>query len=959
MWHALFMRWIVFFIVFTMTSAFLGAPMVKAQESVSIRHGSHDGYDRLVFDWPNKISYDLAQEKQTIRIQFKRSAQLNLSGVNEASLNNIGTVSALSSAPLTLVIDIKEQSKIRHFGIGKRVVLDVYDASGTVQKTKPINNAQSVSFSPRSATTSVPKTAFPKDPVEAQALSGDQPHVITVSTTTATGMAAFERAGFLWLVFDNPNLKVPPVIAGPKKDTFPKFKRFEFQSAVAFRLAKPEGYYFYTEAGGLLWRLIMSPNPRQLKPVKPQVDESGKILQWPLKEVQKTILIKDPVVGDVVIISTVKQAGKYSGQARQYVDLEVLPSFAGLAVVPKVDDINVSRNDKGLTITRPTGLSLSTERDTARFTLKDDLAEEKDIFDREDKPQFDRIYNFERWQMGGLAALDKNRQLIFANIGNKEGSQKVEDLLTLAKLHIANDRGPEGLGLLEVAAIELPGIDENGEFIALKGAAEALASKYDSAITNLSKAALQDFEEIGYWKAFTLAGLEDWQQADSVLPSDFDTLMTYPKEIKEPLSLALAEVALRAAKVNIARGVLAALEEGHEKMSPSRQAKWAYLNGELEHQSGNASAALEAWKPLLTGRDDYFRAKAGLSATRLELKENKITPAKAIDRLEGLRYAWRGDELETLINFRLGQVYFENNDYLKGLSTLRNAISFSPNSLIAQEVTEYMSKKFTELFREGKLDNISPLDAISIYEEFKELTPIGQEGDLFVQNLAERLVDVDLLERASALLDHQVSHRLDGVPAAKVAIRLSAIRLLDDKPEGALRSLGVAEDILKRAENPYVNERREIKLLKARALSKVSRVTEALALLDTLSKDKDVYRLLADIAWGAGRWDDAAAAFQDLINTENISKTRPMNDYQNNLVLNRAIALNLSGNRVSLANLRERYGDMMMQSDKARLFDLVTRPRQLGVLGRKDSVSNLISEVDMFGEFLESYRKIK
>lgn len=123
--------------------------------------------------------------------------------------------------------------------------------------------------------------------------------------------------------------------------------------------------------------------------------------------------------------------------------------------------------------------------------------------------------------------------------------------------------------------------------------------------------------------------------------------------------------------------------------------------------------------------------------------------------------------------------------------------------------------------------------------------------------------------------------------------------------------------------------------------------------------DLDVLRLRADIAWSAGQWEESAEAFQDLIIVENISLTRPVTEYQGNLVLNRSIALNLAGNRVAIANLRERYGDVMEQSDRAKLFDLVTRPRQLGLLGNRESVMSLMSEVDLFGDFLKSYHEAK
>ena len=46
-------------------------------------------------------------------------------------------------------------------------------------------------------------------------------------------------------------------------------------------------------------------------------------------------------------------------------------------------------------------------------------------------------------------------------------------------------------------------------------------------------------------------------------------------------------------------------------------------------------------------------------------------------------------------------------------------------------------------------------------------------GDLLVRKLARRLVDVDLLDQATALLKYQVENRLDGIAKAQVATAAS------------------------------------------------------------------------------------------------------------------------------------------------------------------------------------------
>ncbi len=66
--------------------------------------------------------------------------------------------------------------------------------------------------------------------------------------------------------------------------------------------------------------------------------------------------------------------------------------------------------------------------------------------------------------------------------------------------------------------------------------------------------------------------------------------------------------------------------------------------------------------------------KAKLAATRLAVKRNKITPDEAIDRLESLRFQWRGDDVEAATLKTLGQLYAKLGDYRHALTTMKIAV---------------------------------------------------------------------------------------------------------------------------------------------------------------------------------------------------------------------------------------------------------------------------------------------
>src|SRR6201999_4035733 len=93
------------------------------------------------------------------------------------------------------------------------------------------------------------------------------------------------------------------------------------------------------------------------------------------------------------------------------------------------------------------------------------------------------------------------------------------------------------------------------------------------------------------------------------------------------------------------------------------------------------------------------------------------------------------------------------------------------------------------LFLDGRADGLEPVQAVALWYEFKDLTPVGADGDLMVRKLARRLVDVDLLDQAADLLKYQVDNRLDGVAKAQVATDLATLYIMDRKPEAAIEAL--------------------------------------------------------------------------------------------------------------------------------------------------------------------------
>src|SRR6476659_9805716 len=120
---------------------------------------------------------------------------------------------------------------------------------------------------------------------------------------------------------------------------------------------------------------------------------------------------------------------------------------------------------------------------------------------------------------------------------------------------------------------------------------------------------------------------------------------------------------------------------------------------------------------------------------------------------------------------------------------MRTALIAHPQSEMTRRIQDEAASAFESLFLGGKGDAMAPIDALSLFYDFRDLTPVGRRGDEMIRKLADRLVKVDLLDQAAELLQHQIDNRLSGAGRAQVAAKLAVIQLMNHKPGQALQTL--------------------------------------------------------------------------------------------------------------------------------------------------------------------------
>jgi hypothetical protein len=310
---------------------------------------------------------------------------------------------------------------------------------------------------------------------------------------------------------------------------------------------------------------------------------------------------------------------------------------------------------------------------------------------------------------------------------------------------------------------------------------------------------------------------------------------------------------------------------------------------------------------------------------------------------------WRGGDFEFLLLKRLSDLQFERRDYRAALTTLRQIVSIFEKRPESKEIATQMETVFRDLFSNGGADKLPPVAALGLYFDFRQLTPLGKDGDLMIRQLSDRLVGVDLLPQAAQLLQHQVSFRLRGEERAAVAGKLAAIYLLDKQPLKALETLGST-----RFRQVPVEVARERKFLEVQAFMELQRYNDATVLLRG-DDSKEAETLRAEMAWRQANWAEAAQSFQKVLNRR-WENQAPLSVTERNQVMQHAIALVLSDNLVGAEALRRQFQPLMAQTTEGDAFDLITTSIDKSSINFRQ-VAGRIAQFDVLEGFLERYRK--
>lgn len=607
-------------------------------------------------------------------------------------------------------------------------------------------------------------------------------------------------------------------------------------------VAPPEVQVIPTPIGPK-WKLVLSPQrqtaTRSVGLVREQALDGTSRVKALVPDGAATGMLTDPEVGDNLLVGLALGPVSSLATQRSYLEAVLPETYHGLVVAPRTDDFELRRDVDGFVLVRPTGMALSGLNASEDMNAGPAVA-----------PGF---IDFKSWQLGPKADftnnLNKLRRKAAVELGDT--NNKITARLDLARFLVAWDLGAEASGVIRQLRADVPALERSPELLALEGISTLMGGHGKAALELLSEPEVAEDPAAQLWAGMAAQMSGNSSEARVRFERGKTALQNFEPEYRARFNIANGNAALELGDGALA--MMTASSAQREAQDSLTQLQAALLAARAMGATGRVNEALVALTKLATAPDREIAARAAYEKANLGETSGKISPIESIKALDALRYTWRGDDLELDILRRLGGLYIQAGDIRSGLTTMASASTLRPDLPAARRLRDDLFKQFKFLFLEGGADGMDPIQALALFYDFRNLAPIGPDGDRMVRGLAERLVALDLLPQATQLLQHQVDKRLEGFSKSQVATDLAALYLMDRRPEDALRAIWNSRVSL--LPEPLNEQRR---LIEAASLAELGRKDHALETIE-FDDSPDAARVRTEIYMRAGDWPNAAA----------------------------------------------------------------------------------------------------
>ena len=757
---------------------------------------------------------------------------------------------------------------------------------------------------------------------------------LTFPFTSPTPAAVFRRSDSIWLVFDTDQpidaraikREGSWIVADAIPVDLPKGR------ALQIRLNRPQ---LATVVGDeRAWTLILADKaqspPQPLSATRNMADPSRASVGVSLAKPGQVHRFSDPDAGDVLLVMTAGGPARGFMKRQDFVEFALLESIHGVVVQQKSDDLTAGISSDTLILSRPGGLTLSTAMtapDRATSVVRP-------------------VFDVTEWRTFQNAEFIPTRNKLLTAASMATGSARMPAHVDLARFYLARGMNVEAKGILDLALAEVKPGEEDAAALTVHAVASTLAGRSELALADLANPAVAVNIDSQLWKALALARLQKWADAREKFKNVEFAITALPVDLQR---IVVAEAFRASLEVRDYPGATVRSDDLEVLgAGPNQAASIAVLRGRLAEALGRDQDALAAFAAAAGSEDRPAASEAKVREIALRQKREEITDDDAQRDLEVLAATWRGDSTEVKTLSMLTRLYAAKARYPETFAAAFRAIQLEPNSEASRKLQDEASVLFEQIYNGTKGDDLQPVEALAMFYEFRDLTPIGRRGDEMIRRLADRLVGVDLLDQASQLLQYQIDHRLEGSARAQVASRLAMVYLMNRKPERAIAALRTT-----RIADLAGEIRQQRLLLEARAQTDIGRHDLALDIISNVS-GREAIRLRSDIYWASRRWRESAEQIE-LLYGDRWRDFQPLSATEKSDVIRAAIGYALAEDAIGLARFREKYNPKMDGGNDRAAFDLAAKPARANSADFA-RIAKMAATIDTLDGFLREMR---
>jgi hypothetical protein len=706
--------------------------------------------------------------------------------------------------------------------------------------------------------------------------------------------------------------------------------------AIRIRLNRPQMPSLESDSrdGAMSWTVTLADrvqaSPLPLTVQRNVTDPSLANVSVPLASPGVLHRLLDPDAGDTLFVVTAPPPARGFIRRQDFVELSLLESAHGVVVHPNSDDVKAEVGPDKVIVSKPGGLTLSTA----------DVASERATVAM--RPLFDLNEWHKNQNENFLARLDT---LIKATAAAGV-DQRTQTRLELANFYMARGMYQEARGVTNLIYSETKQGSEEAAVVMVHAVSSILIGHPDRALKDLASPAIGNGYDSQLWKGLAFARQEKWADAREKFKNAEFSIATLPLEMQR---IVVADAMRASLEVKDYAGAARRRSELEVVGVPEEmKAEIAVLRGRLAEALGHDKDALDAYKFAANSADREAAAEGRQLEILLRQKRSEIGQAELMRELETLSAIWRGDAIEIKTLLKLAQIYAETARYGESLGAIKTATRLQPNSELSRQGQDVAAALFAQLFLSPKGEDMKPIDALAMFYEYRELTPIGRRGDEMIRRLADRLVAVDLLDQAAELLQYQVDKRLEGAARAQVAARLAMVYLTNRKPDRAIAALRTT-----RIADLSGELRQQRLLLEARAQSDVGRHDLALDIISNIT-GREAIRLRSDIYWASRQWREASEQIE-LYYADRWRDFKPLNAVEKGDVIRAVVGYALAEDQIGLMRFREKYAPLMSGTADRQAFEIAGKPASANS-AEFAAIAKMAASVDTLDGFIREMK---